>query len=295
MAISLKDLKRVKSSLPPRTLIYGPPKLGKTTLANEWPNSVFIQTEQGENSTSELDTFGLLTSYNDVIEAIGALYTDTHTYQNVVLDSLDKLEPLVWAATCQAQSPAWDSIEAPGYGKGYIAADSFWRDLIEGLNALRRDRGMCVTLIAHSEVGRFDDPRTASYSRFDIRLHKRALGIVEDEADLIICLNQEAGIKEEKQGFGKARAHAEGGVQRWMYLEGRPSMNAGNRYGMPPKIPYIKGQGYSQLAKYFPHVNGGQQPAEQPAEAETAGEQTTAAETAVANTKATKGGAKKAA
>lgn len=258
MAVSLRDLKRVKSVLPPRTLIYGPPKLGKTTLANEWPNTVFLQTEQGEGSETEIDTFGLLTSYDDVISAIGELYSQDHGFQNVVLDSCDKLEPLLWAATCTANK--WDSIESPGYGKGYIAADVFWRDLIEGLNALRRDRGMSVTLIAHSEVGRFDDPRTSSYSRFDIRLQKRALAIIEDEMDLILCLNQEAGIKDDKQGFNKTRAVAEGGVMRWMYVEGRPSMNAGNRYGMPPKFPYLRGKGYETLAKYFPHVNGGAQP-----------------------------------
>lgn len=272
MAISLKDLKRVKSVLPPRTLIYGPPGLGKTTLASEFPNTVFLQTEQGENSTSEIDTFGLLTSYNDVIDALSSLYNEDHNFKNIAVDSLDKLEPLIWAATCEANK--WEHMESPGYGKGYLAADVFWRDFIEGLNALRRERGMTITLLAHSEVNRFDDPRTASYSRFDIRLHKRALSIVEDEMDLICFINQEATIKEEKQAFDKKRTHAEGGIQRWIYVEGRPAMNAKNRYGMTGKMPFIKGQGYAQLAKYFPHVNGGQQP-EPEAEAGQVTEQTT--------------------
>jgi len=257
MALSLKNVKRVSASQPPRVLIYAPPGLGKTTLGNEFPAPIFLQTEQGEGTGMELDTFGLLNSYTQLIEAVGALYSEEHQFQTVVLDSLDKLEPLLWAAV--ANDHKWDSIESPGYGKGYIAADGYWRNLIEGLNALRNDRGMGVVLLAHSAVERFDDPRTASYSRFDIRLHKRGQAIIEDEVDLIAFINFEATVKEEDQGFNRKRSHAEGGTQRFIYCEGRPSMNAKNRYGIPHKIPFKKGEGYAALSKFFPNV---QQPAQ---------------------------------
>jgi Cdc6-like AAA superfamily ATPase len=264
MAVSLANLKKVRSVAPPRTLIYGPPGLGKTTLASEFPAPVFIQIEDGTPANLELDSFGILSTYDDVMSAVGALYAEDHAFNTVAIDSLDKFEPIVWQAVCEANK--WENIESPGYGKGYTAADSFWRDFLGGLNALRNDRGMTIALIAHSDVGRFDDPRTASYSRFDIRLHKRALAIVEDEMDLMIFLNQEATVKEENLGFNKKRQHAEGGIQRWMYVEGRPSLNAKNRYGMPPKFPYKKGEGFNVLAPYLPHMNGGAQPTQVAAE-----------------------------
>lgn len=255
MAVSLKGLKRKKATLPPRVLFYSQPGMGKTTLANEFPETVFIQTEQGEG-TDEINALGpkngdeIHTSYNTVTEALIDLYQGDHTFKSVAIDSIDKLEPLVWRAVCEANK--WDSIETPGYGKGYLAADEFWRYIVECLNALRIERGMNIILLGHSDVERFDDPRTTSYSRFDIRLHKRAQAIIEDEVDMIGFISQEASIKEEDAGFNKKRSHAEGGTARWIYTENRPSLNAKNRYSMPPKLIFKKGEGYAKLAPYFP-------------------------------------------
>lgn len=250
MAIDLSSLRVSTASKPPRIVIHGPPGLGKTTLANEFPEAVFVQTEEGENAGMNINTFGLLTTFEEVMEALTSLDSDEHEFKTVVLDSLDKLEPLVWKFTCKENS--WDSVESPGYGKGYVAADEWWRELVGALNVLRNKRSMNIVLIAHSTVDRFDDPRTASYSKFEIRLHKRAKAIIEDEVDLIAFLNQEATVKEEDAGFNKKRTHAEGGNQRWIYVEQKPSMNAKNRYNMPPKLLFKKGEGYAALAKYFP-------------------------------------------
>jgi len=250
MAISLKDLKSVKSTLPPRGLIYGPAGKGKTTLGSEFPNPVFLQVEEGTPGDLELNSFGHLTSYASVMEAIAALYSEAHEFNTVVVDGIDKLEPMVWSATCEAN--AWESIESPGYGKGYLAADQFWRDFLEGLNALRKDRGMAVILIAHAEIIRFDDPRTASYSRFDFRLHKRAHALIEDEMDMILFLNSDTSIEKEDQGFNKKRAIAKDSIQTWIHAQERPSLNAKNRYGMPAKLIYKKGEGFKKLAPYFP-------------------------------------------
>jgi AAA domain-containing protein len=257
MAISLKDLKSVKTALPPRVLIYGPEKMGKTTLANEWPDAVFLQTEDGEN-TAEIKSFGLISEYADVISIIDSLYNEPHKHQTLVVDTIDRLGPILTAECCREND--WKDIETPGYGKGYTALDLYWRNVLEGFDALRRDREMSVILISHSEITTFNDPRTASYSRYEPSLHKRVQALVCANVDVILFLNQEAVIKEEKKGFGASRAIGDGGIQRYMYLEGRPAMNAGNRYSMPPKIPYMKGQGYEMLAPYFPHVNGGNPP-----------------------------------
>jgi hypothetical protein len=71
-----------------------------------------------------------------VINALNTLYTKEHPFQTLVVDSLDWLEPLVWAHT--AFMGGKDNIEDFGYGKGYKFADEHWRTFLDGLDALRR-------------------------------------------------------------------------------------------------------------------------------------------------------------
>ena len=117
MALSLSSLVRAKSDKPPRIVIYGVPGIGKTSLAAEFPDPIFIQTEEGAGNL-ELTTFadGPLTSAAEVDEAIELLLTGDHKFRTVVLDSLDWFEPMLWAAVCKRNK--WNSDRGCGLRQG---------------------------------------------------------------------------------------------------------------------------------------------------------------------------------
>jgi hypothetical protein len=254
MAITLQSLRKVRADQPPRILIYGPEKMGKTTLASEFPAPVFLQTERGESAGLEIDSFGQISSFPEVLEALGALYTEEHKFQTVVVDSMSALERLIWISVCATNN--WASIESPGFGKGYVEADLAWSDFFEALEKLREGIGMNIVLIAHSAISRFDDPETQSYNRYDIDLHKRAEAVIKREVDAILLLKKDVTIKldgtKSQIKDGTARARGDGGDARWIYCQGRPAFTAGNRYAMPDKVLFERGKGYAALAPYLP-------------------------------------------
>ena len=249
MAITLSSLRKVRADQPPRLLIYGPEKMGKTTLAAEFPAPVFLQTERGESGDLVLDSFGTLDSFEAVIEAIASLAQEEHSFQTVVLDSVSALQKLVWDKVCRDSNVKSIELAGGGYGKGYIEADNLWLQVLDGLNYLRNERGMAVVLVGHSTVTRFDDPETQSYSKYEIDLHKRARDLLKREVDAILLVKKDVTIKTEGKGD---RVRADGGDTRWIYTEGKPAFTAGNRYDMPARIIYQRGAGFTALSQYFP-------------------------------------------
>lgn len=235
MSISLLSIsKTVRNSLPPRVVIHGPHGVGKTTLGASAFSSIFLPIEDGLQGL-EVNAFPQLTSYAEVIEALDALAAGGHDYGTAVLDSLDWLERLTQAEACRANG--WADIEAPGYGKGYIAATSVFKAVLDRLDALR-DAGMAVVCIAHSEIRRFEAPDTEPYDRYQIKLQKGAAALVQEWADIIGFANFETVVKKDKQAFDKdGRARGVSTGRRLLHLTEKPSHVAKNRYGMPDTVP----------------------------------------------------------
>lgn len=234
MAISLASLKRGTALAAPRLLIHGVAGVGKTTFAAAAPAPVFILTEDGLG-TLNADHFPLARTFEEVMESLVALHVEEHAFQTVVIDSVDWLEPLVWAQACKDNG--WKSIEDAGYGKGYVAALDLWRQYIEWLNALRDDRGMTVIQIAHTEIKRFDSPEHEPYDRYIIKLHARAAALLQEHSDAVLFANYRISTVKSDVGFNKKVNRALGSGERVLHTAERPAFLAKNRYSLPDSLP----------------------------------------------------------
>jgi hypothetical protein len=234
MAISLAQLTRAAQPKAPSILIHGVAGVGKTSFAADAPMPVFLMTEDGLG-TLDVPHFPLMRSFDDVIGALAALYTEEHAYRTVVVDSVDWLEPLVWARACRDNG--WKSIEDAGYGKGYVAALDLWHQYLDGLNALRDERGMTIVQIAHTDIKRFDSPEHDPYDRYVIKLHARAAALLQEYADVVLFANYRISTVKADVGFNKKVNRALGSGERVIHTSERPAFLAKNRYGLPDTLP----------------------------------------------------------
>lgn len=240
-----KLIRSSRTPQPRRILLYGVQGVGKSTWASQAPAPIFLPTEEGLNNL-DTQTFPLLVSWGNLQEAVESLYTEQHNFQTVVIDSLDRLEQLIWADVCEEHR--LKNIEDAGYGKGYVYALSRWNWIFQGLDALRSQRSMTVILIAHAKIERFEAPETASYDRYGVRLHKLAAANCQEWADEVLFATYEVFVKVEKGRFNKEKGKAIGEGTRILRTSERPFASAKNRLGLPDEMPFV----WSEFEKYLP-------------------------------------------
>lgn len=239
----LEQVKSGRSPAPRRTMLYGTHGIGKSTFASMADKPVFIQTEDG---LGEIDCakFPLTTTFEDGLKALSELYTEKHSYRTVVVDSLDWLERLIWADVCRKRNV--ESIEDIGYAKGYTFALTQWRQFLEGLSALRLDKGMTVVLIAHARIERFENPETETYDRYVPRLHKLASAVVQEWCDEILFASYKVHTKQTEEGFNRKRAQGIGTGERIIRTTERPAHVAKNRLNLPDELA-LEWNAYAQF------------------------------------------------
>lgn len=231
MAFDLSSVRKNTSLAAPRVMIYGVEGIGKSTFAAGAPSPIFIQTEDGLGSL-EVAHFPLATCFQDAMDAIGSLYSEKHEFGTVVIDSLDWLENHIWK-DIEAKYDAKDL----AYGKGAVIASDKWREVLEGLNALRNDRHMAVILIAHTTIKRFDSPEVEPYDRYQPKLQDRSNALIREWCDAVLFANYKTIVKKDDVGFNRTSNRGISTGERLLFTSERPAFMAKNRYGLPDSIP----------------------------------------------------------
>lgn len=243
----LNQIQRGRTQSPRRTMLYGVHGVGKSTFGAMADAPIFVQTEDGLGDI-ECDRLPLATTYADVITALSELYAERHKYRTVVVDSLDWLERLIWSDVATRRNV--ESIEDIGYGKGYIFALTQWREVLQGLDSLRNERGMHIILIAHAQIEKFANPETDTYDRYAPRIHKHASALIQEWCDDVLFATYAVRTKTVDEGFGRKRVVGLGTGERVIRTTDRPAHAAKNRLNLPDEIPldyrvyaaYVRGE-----------------------------------------------------
>tara|TARA_R100000734_G_C3319146_1_gene114399 strand:- start:2588 stop:3256 length:669 start_codon:yes stop_codon:yes gene_type:complete len=116
--MALKKVKRkVVSNNPKTMLLYGAPKVGKTTMLSKLDNCLIIDTEQGANMVE-----GYIETANNRKELMDILKeaTDGHEFDYVAIDTIDKVADWAEKAVCEEESVS--AIQDLAFGKGFAMA-----------------------------------------------------------------------------------------------------------------------------------------------------------------------------
>ncbi len=216
----------------PRIFLYGVPGIGKTSFGAQFPNPIFICTEDGAGNLP-IKRFPIVTNYEQFNLYLERIRTEKHDFKTLVIDSMDWLQSLIfdWVAEFRFQKASFDEI---GFGKGPGAAAEEMGKVLQVLDDIMYQRGMTIVLLGHSLVKGFNNPNGDNYDQYRPDLHDKVRAPIMEWADLVAFVNYEVYTKKDANGIIKAQ----GGGNRILYTEERPAFLAKNRYQMPESLDF---------------------------------------------------------
>lgn len=237
------NIKRGKLSRPQKVVIYAPAGIGKSTLASQLPNPLFLDFEGG---THQLDVSRLEPqSIAEFEKIVKELCRDRQGFETVVIDTVDWLEEAaVRQVVVDADSDNVKTIEDFGFGKGWLVLNNKMTTITQLFDRLI-DAGMHVVCLAHAAVRKFEDPKqSCSYDRYELKMYKDRPGakgsaaLIKEWADALLFGSFEDRVKAPTMDGGRGKAVAGSGRERALYCAHSAAWDAKNRHSLKDKEPW---------------------------------------------------------
>ncbi|MHB0809301.1 MAG: AAA family ATPase [Facklamia hominis] len=144
MSILPKNVKQKTVDTPKNFFIYGATMNGKSYLAGEFPNPLFLDTD-GNASANPYPSIQLRNIRgkdgkikHSIVEQLDQIVTELqttdHGYETIVLDVIDDIASMIEFYVCDREGV--ETLADIGYGKGYAAFNSIFQQLVIELKAL---------------------------------------------------------------------------------------------------------------------------------------------------------------
>jgi hypothetical protein len=242
MASYLSQIKQGDASLPPRTVLIGSIKIGKSTYASKAPDALFIAAEDGLTGLEDVNRLQPK-SYEEVKGILDEIEkAPSVSFKTLVLDTLDWLERLAHKFICKRDKQP-DNIEeyGGGWGKGDKVSAVEAVALCAQLDRIRHKHGVGVIILSHSEVKNITLPGSDPFDHYQMKGGKKWTGVFGEWPDAVLFAMFElftTGKKDEKKVIQG---------ERIIRTSPMPGWEAGNRYNLPDKLPLDQERGYLAL------------------------------------------------
>lgn len=244
--VSLKEARPAFQYMPPMLLIYGRNGIGKSYLASQFKNPVFLDLDRNiyELPVDSNRSFDIeLNQFTDVVEFLSRLVTEEHPYETVVIDSLSSLERLIESHILNTKGAK--SLADFQYGQGYQMMMPLWEQILGKVMALRTQRKLTVLMLGHYKEKRDPNIIGDGYQHYQIDLYEKAAKLLVNSCSAVLFADYKVQVVHEKQKFGQEIAKVRSSERRLFTNEGVKFL-AKNTYGMPDDIPMT----YDDLAGY---------------------------------------------
>ncbi len=210
-------------------LLYGIPKLGKSSFASYFPHAMFLECEPGLN---HLEVFKVPTyTWEAFLEACKLIAKGDHQFKTIVIDTVDNAFKMCSDYICAKHGIEYEG--DMGHGKGWTLVKNEWHRVLTRLASLPYG----LILISHA-VDKTIETRTGEYTKTQPSLPDRARNVVLGLVEIILY------------GDSIARKDASGNItiERVLRTKPHPTYEAGDRTG---KLPEVLPLSYEAFAAAF--------------------------------------------
>ncbi|MCE9635775.1 MAG: ATP-binding protein [Planctomycetes bacterium] len=238
--MTLSSIRKTLDRGPEKLFLYGIEGVGKSSFAAAAPNPVFLAAEDGiRNLVPVPESFPTPETFQDVLDAVAELETGQHSYQTLVVDTIDAVDALIRDQVCRRNG--WSPEDFDAYGRGLKVTPDEHRRLIAALDRLAAIRGMNVIVLAHARTKTFKNPAGADYLRYEPNLAgEMSPALWKYWAEAVLFATHEAFVQVAKSGSEDPALKRGKGVstgRRVLYTEWNAAYDAKNRYGLPSELP----------------------------------------------------------
>lgn len=227
---------------PQKLVFYGSEGIGKTSLAAQCPDPLFIDTEGG---TAHLDVRRTQKpqEWDELIALVREIAVTPDICRTLVIDTADWAESMCIDFICKKYNQP--GIESFGYGKGYsYLAEEFSRLLLACNEVILSGKNVVIT--AHAKMRKQELPdEQGAFDRWELKLSKQTAPLLKEWPDALLFLNFKTFVI-----ATDANTHKAQGGKRVIYTSHHPCWDAKNRHNLPDELDLV----YASIAPIFEAV-----------------------------------------